>query len=238
MREFNTQERKIDEKQINSWLENSPPYSIIQWAVDTFCPKLAVTSSFGLNGVALIHMLHKITRELPTIFINTGYMFEETLKTKRRIEAAYGVNVLTFRPSLSIRDQIQKFGPSLFIRQPDKCCGLRKLEPMQRALSELQPTAVLNGRARFQSKTRQNLPIVEWEKKPIQINPLASWSEKQIESYIKNHNIPYNPLHDLGYSSIGCRPCTRPVLKGEHARAGRWAELEKIECGLWDRRAI
>lgn len=232
------QERRIDKKEINSWLKNLSPHSIIQWAVDTFSPKLAVISSFGLNGVALIHMIQKVTRELPIIFINTGYIFEETLKTKRRIEAAYGIKILTFSPSLSVKKQIQKFGSALFIYQPDICCALRKVEPMQRALAELQPNAVLNGRARFQAKTRQNLPIVEWEKKPIQINPLATWSKEQIESYIKNNSVPYNPLYDIGYLSIGCRPCTRQVLKGEHIRTGRWGELEKTECGLWTKNLI
>jgi len=225
--------QEIDNNLPNILSENLSPLSIIKWAVDTFGSKLAVTSSFGLNGVVLIHMLQKITRKVPIIFINTGYMFEETLKTKRRIEKACRVKILTYHPRLTVKDQIQKFGPALFICQPDTCCNLRKVEPMQRALSELQPIALLNGRARFHDKNRQNLPIIEWEKKPIQINPLTAWSQKQIELYIKNHNVPYNPLYDIGYLSIGCRPCTRPVLKGEHIRAGRWAELEKRECGLW-----
>jgi phosphoadenosine phosphosulfate reductase len=228
----------MDKKCLNAWLGNSSPLSVIQWAIDVFSPKLVVTSSFGLNGVALIHMLQKITRKVPIIFVNTGYMFEETLKTKRRIEAAYGVNVLTFRPSLSVKEQIQKFGSALFIRRPDICCALRKIEPMQRALAELKPKAILNGRARFQTHTRQNLPIVEWEKSSIQINPLAGWSHKQIDAYVKEHNIPYNSLYDIGYPSVGCRPCTRPVLEDEHIRAGRWAELDRIECGLWTKNII
>lgn len=236
MRESIAQEK--DKNKLNAWLESISPQSIIQWAVDSYGPNLVVTSSFGLNGIILIHMLQKITREIPTIFINTGYMFEETLKTKRRMEKAYGVKVLTYRPFLSIRSQINKFGPSLFIRKPDKCCALRKIEPMQRALAELKPKAILNGRARFQTHTRQNLQIVEWKKKPMQINPLALWSQNQIESYIKEHSVPYNPLHDISYSSVGCRPCTRPILRGEHARAGRWAELDRVECGLWTKNII
>lgn len=225
--------KEADKKEINTWLENLSPLSIVKWAIDNFAPKLAITSSFGLNGVALIHMLQKITREVPIIFINTGYMFEETLHTKRRIEKAYGIKVLTYYPSLSVKDQIRNYGPALFTSLPDLCCRLRKIEPMQKALAELQPKALLNGRARFHAKTRHNMPIVNWEKKPIQINPLAALPLKHIELYIENHSVPYNPLYDMGYSSIGCRPCTRPVLIGEHIRAGRWAELKKKECGLW-----
>jgi len=231
MREFPIQNK--DKKNINALPEGLSPQSIIQWAVDTFGPKLVVTSSFGINGVVLIHMLSKITRDIPIIFIDTGYMFEETLETKNKIEKVYRMKILTFRPSLSVQDQINQFGSALFTRQPGLCCNLRKIKPMLTALSELQPVAVLNGRARFQARTRQGLSIMGWEKKPITINPLVNWSQKQIEAYIQYHGVPYNPLYDIGYPSIGCRPCTRLVLKGEHIRAGRWEELDKTECGLW-----
>ncbi len=223
----------LNKAQRDLWLDSLTPQQILCWALESFGPNLVMTSSFGLNGVALIHMLQEITRDVPIIFIDTGYLFKETLETKRRIEAAYKVKVLTFRPTLSVEAQIRQYGPDLPTRHPDLCCALRKVEPMQRALAELQPAAVLNGRARFQARTRRDLPIVEWEQTPIRINPLALWSQQQIESYVRAHAVPYNPLHDVGYPSIGCRPCTRPVLQGEHIRAGRWAGLNKTECGLW-----
>jgi len=201
--------------------------------MDTFGSDLVMTSAFGLNGVALIHMLQGISQEVPIVFVDTGYLFEETLETKRQIVSTYGANVLTYRSPLSVEDQARQHGPDLPTRQSDLCCALRKVEPMQRAMTEIRPAAVLNGRARFQASTRRALPIVEWEQTPVRINPLALWSPQQIEAYIRAHDVPHNPLHDRGYPSIGCQPCTRPVLKDEHIRAGRWAGLGKMECGLW-----
>ena len=160
-------------------------------------------------------------------------MFEETLETKRRIESAYGVKVLTFHPVQSVQAQDHQYGPRLYARQPDLCCALRKVEPMRRAMAELEPTAVLNGRSRFQASTRCCLPVVEWEQTPPRINPLASWTRRQIERYVAAHQAPHNPLYEAGYPSVGCRPCTRPVRAGEHIRAGRWAGWGKTECGLW-----
>lgn len=218
---------------INAWLERLAPQQTLQWIFETFGQDLVMTSSFGMNGVMLIHMLHQISQELPIIFIDTGHLFQETLETKRRIEAAYGVDVLTSRSNLSLDAQNRQYGYDLPTRNPDLCCKLRKVEPMQKAMIELQPVAVLNGRARFQARTRRDLPIIEWEESPIRINPLALWSQKRIQSYVKSNAVPYNSLYDKGYSSIGCRPCTRPVLKSEHVRAGRWAGLGKTECGLW-----
>jgi phosphoadenosine phosphosulfate reductase len=216
--------------------------------VDTFGADLLMTSSFGLNGVALIQMLSAITRKIPIVFIDTGYLFPETLETKRRIVKEYGVQVLTYRPGSNGRELPHPWGvtspnPSAFpngqgsiltcIRDADRCCAARKVEPMNRAMAELQPAAVVNARSRFQASTRKDLEVVEWDQTPIRINPLALWSQQQIEDYVRAHEIPYNPLFDRGYSSVGCWPCTRAVIEGEHARAGRWAGLAKVECGLW-----
>jgi phosphoadenosine phosphosulfate reductase len=221
------------QERLNAWLEHQPPQRILRWATNVLGSGLVVTSSFGLNGVVLIHMLQEFTQHIPIVFIDTGYLFKETLETKRRITAAYGVRVLTFRPALSVRAQARQYGLNLHAREPNLCCALRKVEPMWRAMVQLQPTAVLNGRARFQARTRRNLSIIEWERTPLRINPLAAWTRRQIEVYATAHQVPYNPLHDAGYPSVGCRPCTRPVQVGEHIRAGRWAGMAKTECGLW-----
>jgi phosphoadenosine phosphosulfate reductase len=218
---------------LNTWFEYLPPYEIIQWAVDTFGDRLMMTSAFGLNGVALIHMLQKVTLDVPIVFVDTGYLFAETLETKRRVARAYGVKVLTYRPQLSIEEQALRYGQDLPTRQPDLCCALRKVAPMQRAMEALKPVAVLNSRARFQSPSRDALPVVEWERMPIRINPFALCALEQIEAYVKSHHVPYNPMHDMGYPSIGCRPCTRPVVTGEPVRSGRWQAHAKLECGLW-----
>jgi phosphoadenosine phosphosulfate reductase len=214
-------------------LEGLSPQQMLCWAVEAFSPNLVMTSAFGLNGVALIHMLQEVTSGVPIVFVDTGYLFDETLETKRRIEVAYGVRVLTFRPSTSTTVQVRQIGPDLSTHWPNLCCTLRKAEPLLRANAALKPAAVLNGRARFQSITRRNLPSVEWSETPVRINPLASWSHQQIKDYVRAHNVPYNPLHDQGYPSVGCWPCTRPVTDGEEVRAGRWAGLGKVECGLW-----
>lgn len=215
------------------WLERQSPQQVVRWAVEVFGSGLVMTTSFGLNGVALIHMLQEVTKDVPLIFVDTGYLFEETLEVGRRIEATYKVKVLTWRPRLSIEAQARQHGPDLHACQPDLCCALRKVEPMRRAMAELGPIAVINGRARSQSNTRRNLPIVEWQQAPVRVNPLAFWTRRQVEDYVQAHQVPHNPLHEAGYLSIGCRPCTRPVHEDEHVRAGRWAGLGKAECGLW-----
>jgi phosphoadenosine phosphosulfate reductase len=211
-----------------SWLEQLPPQDIVRWALEAFDAGLVMTSSFGLNGVALIHMLQELRHNVPVIFVDTGYLFPETLRTQQLIVRAYGVPVLTYRPRVGKEIQPGLCGHA-------QCCYLRKVEPMQQAMAELQPVAVLNARARFQARTRQNLPIVEWDQTPVRINPLAGWSAARVRAYVTEHNVPYNPLHDAGYPSIGCRPCTRPVHAGEDLRAGRWAGSGKVECGLWTR---
>ena len=223
----------LERAHLNAWLERQPPQVVLRWAVENWGAGLVMTSAFGLNGVALVHMLQEISRDVPIVFVDTGCLFKETLETKRRIEAAYGVTVLTFKPELSLEAQALQYGSDLHARQPDVCCALRKVRPMARSMAELGPAAVLNGRARFQARTRGGLQVIEWERTPIRINPLAGWTQGQIELYVKAHKVPYNPLHDAGYPSIGCRPCTRPVSVGEHVRAGRWGGLGKTECGLW-----
>jgi len=227
------QRAPVKREQLNAWLEQQSPQQVVRWAVDVFGPGLAMTTSFGLSGVALICMLQEVTRDVPLVFVDTGYLFEETLETKRQIEAAYGLKVLTWRPRLSIEAQARQYGPNLHACQPDLCCALRKVEPMRRAMVELGPIAVMNGRTRSQSETRRNLPLVEWEQTPVRINPLAAWTRRQVEGYVRMHGAPHNPLHEVGFLSVGCRPCTRAVREGEHVRAGRWAGLGKTECGLW-----
>jgi phosphoadenosine phosphosulfate reductase len=223
-----TQIDPVLKAQTSTWLEFLPPQQTLRWAVETFAPRLVMTSAFGLAGVALLHMLRTITDDVPIVFVDTGFMFEETLETRHRIEAAYGVQILTYQPLVNVGAQAQP-------HNPDLCCALRKVEPMQRALTELQPVAVLNARTRFQASTRRKLPLIEWDRTPIRINPLALWPRHRIERFVKRNSIPYNPLYDRGYPSVGCQPCTRPVAEGDDIRAGRWAGSGKIECGLWTR---
>ena len=212
--------------------EQSSPRQILRWAVETYGQDLLMTSSFGMNGVALIHMLQEITRIIAILFIDTGYHFPETLKTKQRIEARYGVRIQVLNPRLSIKDQAQMYGLDLFERSPNLCCTLRKIQPLRRALKQLQPQAMVNARSRFQAKARQDLPVIERAMSPVRIHPLALWSHQQIEDYVRSNGVPYNPLHDQGYPSVGCWPCTRPLRPGEHMHAGRWVGKKRAECGL------
>jgi phosphoadenosine phosphosulfate reductase len=212
-----------------AWLEPPSPQQTLRWAVEAFSPNLVMTSAFGLAGVALIHMLQTITHDVPIVFVDTGRLFVETLETRQRIEAAYGIQVLTYRPLLSVEGRAYPHNHNL-------CCALRKVEPMQRAIAELQPAAILNARARFQASSRRDLSVIEWDQAPVRINPLAHWSLQQIEQYVRRNKVPHNPLHDRGYPSVGCWPCTRPVAEGQDIRAGRWAGMEKVECGLWTHR--
>lgn len=213
--------------------EHLPPQEILQWAVDTYGQDLVMTSSFGLNGVALIHMLQEITRNFTVLFVDTGYHFPETLKTKQQIEAKYDLRILVLHPQLSIERQAQMYGPNLFEHAPDLCCALRKVQPVQRALEQLEPEALLNARSRFQAKTRQNLPVVELTRSPVRIQPLALWSQQLVEDYVRSNKVPYNPLHNHDFPSIGCWPCTAKIRLGDNVRAGRWVGKTKEECGLW-----
>jgi phosphoadenosine phosphosulfate reductase len=212
----------------DGWLEDLPPQRVVAWAVEAFAPKLVMTSAFGLHGVALIHMLQTISREPPILFVDTGYLFDETLQTRQRVIDAYGVPVLTLHAD---GDE----GTLPGYDDPDRCCLARKVGPMRQALARLQPAAVLNARTRFQARSRRTLPVIEWDANPIRINPLAGWTLPRVRDYVSAHGVPYNPLHDAGYPSIGCWPCTRPVRAGESVRAGRWPGVDKAECGLWAR---
>lgn len=209
------------------------PSDVLVWALDTFKPRVAMTTAFGLNGVALIHMVHALDPKLPIIFIDTGYHFPETLETKERIVERYGLNLIEYRIEPSVEEEEIKAEPALFIENPELCCANRKVEVFQRALAELKPDALISARSRHQSQTRAELSIIDLDARPVQVNPLAHWSPEEVERFVREHQIPYNPLHDRGYPSIGCWPCTQPVEPGADIRSGRWDGTEKKECGIW-----
>jgi len=199
--------------------------AIVRWAFDKFPTSLAMTSAFGLNGVALIHLVYaELDLRPPVLFVDTGYMFPETLETRDRVVARYGLD-------------LRQVGPvevsSGILPTAEACCQQRKVEPMRRLLAEITPGAILTGRGRFQAVTRRQLQMVEWGRFPLRVNPLANWSQEDVEGYVKANDVPYNPLYDAGYYSVGCVPCTRAVEPGEDVRAGRWDGLGKVECGLW-----
>lgn len=211
--------------------ENAEPEEILRWAVERYAPDAALTCSFQHEGVVLSHMLQTIAPETPIVFINTGYHFPETLAYRDVLVERLGFNLVEVGPSISKPEVEQAYGPELFRHDPDRCCEINKVEPLRRALRGVR--AWINGRRRDQASTRQALPVLEeLPNGMIKINPLLRWAAKDTYEYMIRHQIPLNPLFEQGYTSIGCAPCTRPVLAGEDERAGRWAGRGKIECGI------
>jgi phosphoadenosine phosphosulfate reductase len=212
---------------------NATAQEVIAWASAEYPGQLAVSCSFGgPSGIVLVDLAMQVDRSLPIVYVDTDYLFLETYATAKAVEERYGARVLAFRSALSPRTQELLHGPALWERDADLCCSLRKVAPMREAL--LGFSAYLTGLRRDQSDTRTSTPLVQWDEKfgLLKINPLAAWTEREIWSYIVANGLPYNPLHDRGYPSIGCTNCTRAVAPGEDPRAGRWSGSDKIECGL------
>ncbi len=216
-------------------LENAQPDEILAWAWRDLGPAVAMSTAFGPSGVVLVDMAQRVVPELPVFTIDTGYLFSETLALKKRIEARYDIQIESLRPRLSVPEQDRACGPELYGRDPDRCCAMRKVEPLQRKLAGLDGWVA--GLRRDQSDTRAGVRVVEGYRISggrtiAKVNPLAGWTRKQVWDYIVDNDLPYNPLMDQGYSSIGCRPCTKPAAPGANERAGRWAGTRKTECGM------
>jgi phosphoadenosine phosphosulfate reductase len=212
--------------------EDIPPLDILRWTVATYAPDAVLTCSFQHEGVALAHMLQDVDPTTPIVFINTGYHFPETLAYRDLLVERYGWNLVEAGPEpTAAAVEAQHGGPELYRRDPDRCCEINKVEPLRRALAGVR--AWINGRRRDQANTRRALPILETLASGlVKVNPLARWSSKDTYYYLKRHDLPFHPLFEQGYTSIGCAPCTRSVLAGEDERAGRWAGRDKVECGI------
>ncbi len=216
-------------------LEGAPPEEILEWAWRDLGPAVALSTAFGASGVVLVEMAQRVVPQLPFFTIDTGYLFPETLALKTRIEARYDIEIQSLRPRLSVPEQDSVCGPDLYNRDPDHCCRMRKVEPLQRKLASL--NGWIASLRRDQSGTRAGVRVVEGYRTSggrdvAKINPLAAWTRKQVWDYIIENDLPYNSLMDQGYSSIGCWPCTRPAAPGADERAGRWAGTSKSECGM------
>jgi len=213
-------------------LEHSSPEEIIRWAVDTYFPRLTMATAFGPEGCVILSILAKIEPRVYVFNLDTGYQFPETLQMRDRIAERFGIEVHFERPELTVEQYEQLHGGPIYKTNPDQCCADRKLAVLRRVIVGYQ--AWISGIRRDQSPHRANAPIVGWDKKfgLVKISPLANWTKNKVWKRIIEEKIPYNPLHDQGYPSIGCKPCTRPVLFGEDERAGRWSGTGKIECGL------
>lgn len=213
-------------------LEGRSPFEILKWAADRFAPRITFATGFGAEGCVLIDLIGRHHLPIDLFTLDTGLLFPETYDLWRRLESRYGILIRAVRPELSVEQQAARHGPGLWERDPDGCCHLRKVLPLQKALSGFD--AWISAIRRQQTLDRARSQIVERDARTslIKVNPLATWTQRAVWSYLQAHEVPYNPLHDHGYASIGCWPCTSPVLAGEDPRAGRWRGRAKTECGL------
>jgi phosphoadenosine phosphosulfate reductase len=214
-------------------IEDKDPFEIIKWAIETY-ENIAVSSSFGKDSMVILHMAMQIKPDIPVFTINTGYEFSETLDFINRIEKEWNLNLKEYTPKLTPQKLETKYGKDLYQKDPGKCCTLMKVEPIKSALIGLD--AWITGLRRDETDFRKDLGIIEEfdGTDMIKINPLANWTEEQVWEYIRKNNIPYNPLYDEGFRSLGCEPCSREGKLGQFERAGRWTGTDKEggECGI------
>lgn len=217
-------------EEANRELEGAPAQEIARWAAQEFGDRFCVTSSMADAVVA--HLVSRVAPGVDVIFLDTGLHFLETLKVRDTVARTLPVNVRSIRPRQTVGQQDGEYGPRLFARAPDECCALRKVEPLERALVDYDAWAT--GLRRDESPTRANTPVVGFDARrgKVKVNPIATWTQADVDAYIARWNVPVNELFRQGYTSIGCWPCTRRTKAGEDPRAGRWALFDKTECGL------
>ncbi|MBV2366132.1 phosphoadenylyl-sulfate reductase [Streptomonospora nanhaiensis] len=211
-------------------LEDASAQEIIQWAADTFGDGLCMTSSMA--DALMVDLASKVVPGIDVIFLDTGYHFAETIGTRDAVAQIYPINLINVTPLRTVAEQDRDLGPRLHGRNPNICCHLRKVEPLQRALEPYD--AWLTGLRRDEAATRRDIGVVQWDrrKRMVKVNPIARWTQDDVDAYMAEHGVLVNPLRYDDYLSIGCAPCTRRVAPGEDPRAGRWAGLSKTECGI------
>lgn len=212
------------------FLEGAPAREIIRWAAATFGDRLCLTSS--MSDALLIDLVSRVKPGVDVLFIDTGYHFAETIGTRDAVQQVYDVNVINVTGSRTVEEQERELGPRLFGRNPDLCCYLRKVEPLNRALEPY--LAWISGIRRDEAATRVSTKVVEWDAKRqmVKVNPIAAWTQDDVDNYMSDNGVLINPLHYDNYPSIGCAPCTRQVADGEDPRSGRWSGMGKTECGI------
>jgi phosphoadenosine phosphosulfate reductase len=211
-------------------LADSPARDVIAWATETFGDRVCITSS--MSDAVIVHLAASVKPAMDVIFLDTGYHFPETIGTRDAVGATYPINLINVTPTRSVAEQDAELGPRLYGRNPDLCCYLRKVVPLERALDPYD--AWITGVRREETSARSSTRVVEWDGRRgvVKVNPIASWTLKQVEAYIAANHVLVNPLVGDGYPSIGCAPCTMRVGAGADPRSGRWAGMGKTECGL------
>jgi len=205
---------------------------VLRWAVENYGRDVAIASAFGAEGIATIDIAAQVWPQLRVFILDTNFLFPETHRLITRVEERYGIQVERVHPLLAPDEQVRSHGAALWTRDADQCCRIRKIEPLRRKLADLR--AWVTSIRREQTATRAHAKKIEWDSQFLlfKINPLADWTHEMVWDYIRTRDLPYNPLHDHNYPSIGCTHCTRAVEPGENPRAGRWTGSEKVECGL------
>jgi len=213
-------------------LESQSAEEVLRVAVELFHPRLLLTCSWQKQSSVLVHMISEIEPDVRVVEFDTGLLFPETYRTRDKLIERYPVHFERIEPELSVEAQAAVHGPELWKREPDRCCAMRKVAPLEQALEGMD--AWITGIRRDQSTTRQNARKIEIDARRgvVKVQPLADWTTRDVWRYIWRHSIPYNPLHDHGFPSIGCVPCTSAVAEDGEERSGRWAGTGKVECGL------
>jgi len=216
----------------NRELTGQPPDVVLRWAVRRFHPKLMMATAFGAEGCCILHLLADIERGVRIINLDTGYQFRETLELRERIRERYGIAVEYVRPETTAAEYEAEHGGPLYLHRPDQCCYDRKIVPLRNAVKGFD--AWISAIRSDQTKDRGAASVVAWDAKfgVVKVNPLLTWNRNDVWKFVLANDVPVNPLHDQGYPSIGCEPCTAPVNPGDDERAGRWAGTKKKECGL------
>jgi phosphoadenosine phosphosulfate reductase len=218
--------------QWNERFKTATPQTLLAWASDVWGDSLALTCSFGgAAGMVLLDMVADVAPRTPILYIDTGLLFDETYRLIEQVRRRYHIDLVAVRPARTVAQQARDEGESLWQHDPDRCCGLRKVQPLGEALDPF--AAWITGVRRSNSDTRANTPLIGWSAKYqlVKLNPLAFWSERDVWRYIASHHVPYNALLDQGYRSIGCSTCTN-LPTSDAPRSGRWTGFNKTECGL------
>jgi phosphoadenosine phosphosulfate reductase len=223
-------------QELSEALEGHPPEEILSVAADRF-PRITFATGFGAEGCVLIDLIGRHRLPIDIFTLDTGLLFAETYELWRRLKQRYGIQIRSVQPALTLEQQERAHGARLWETDPDRCCEIRKVLALRAALAPFE--AWIAAIRRDQTPDRAQAQILERDRRfgLIKVSPLATWSSKDVWSYLRAHAVPYNPLHDRGYASIGCAPCTSPIAPGEEPRAGRWRGRAKTECGLHARPA-
>jgi thioredoxin-dependent adenylylsulfate APS reductase len=213
-------------------LEGRSAAEILTWAARQFAPRVALGTGFGAEGCVLVHLIAEEQLPIDVFTLDTGLLFPETYELWRSLESRYDIRIRGVQPALSVGAQAAEYGDALWMHDPDRCCELRKMAPLEGELAGVD--AWITAIRRDQTRRRATAAVVEQDKSSdrVKINPLAAWTRDDVWAFIRANDVPYNPLHDRGYPSIGCAPCTTAVAPGEDPRAGRWRGHAKTECGL------